>query len=786
MKYDKILIAASMAMLVWSCSDDNLPENSTPTTTGGEVQFGVALEGATASRTVYGAENNNKFPILWENGDEVKVMATTTQRQEGTYKVVFQDSETASQAAAGTLVKQGDGGVQWGDEDAANFYSVYPAAQVTEMNVGTRTMTCYLDNNQNDVVSYDATTKTHTAKADMGAGFLYATNYGAHQKEGAVNLLYKPISTALRFKLQAPGAGNSAVTISKITLQAPANTPIAGKFSVTFPETDPDANPTIKIGAVDNKEVFDYITIYSAYESGGFLTLSEGDQDVELNAFLLIPFDKTGANAIKLSDGWSLQVVTADGVTFTKNLAGTYTSAASADATDGNVLVPGQIHRFKNSLPRLNHTPEFDVSKWMTYIPRNVYLSEISIPGSWNSVNSDFQGDVTNIATQYSYGVRAFHLDCRWKITKREHVTYAQPDEIGDLSVADGGETFDIKTGAFASAQGKVMRQDATAFADYLKTVTDKVNEKEYMVVFCTWAQNSYVKPDKTWMQAVSEACASNATVYDARNLTPSTLVNDVLGKVIVIVNCESKVADLDLPADSKCLFVNVPMTLTEANFNFTASPKYNIDYLYNSSKTSTGVYFANTQAQISSNTGSGIQTDDRGYAPTLAMRQEIGGNILSAMQTYYNNKDTYPHNAWIYLGLGGYLVSRSNASAVSGSYATVAKTMNDWIGGIVDNMSPTPDETQGQTPYYPVGLVMMNFVNDYKDTVEKILRLNNLYQKVFDPYSPAWPDMQTGGNTNGGGGDTSGGDTDGGDSGSQTTKSAGSFTADTNNWEVF
>lgn len=778
MKYDKILIAASMAMLVWSCSDDNLPGNSTPTTSGGEVQFGVALEGATASRTVYGDEKNYKFPILWENGDKVKVMATTTQRQEGTYKVVFQGSETAFQA--GTLVKQGDAGVQWGTEEKANFYSVYPAAQVTEMNVGTRTMTCYLDNNQNDVVSYDATTKTHTAKADMDAGFLYATNYDAAQKDGAVNLLYKPISTALRFKLQAPGEGNSAVTISKITLQAPENTPIAGKFTVQFSETDPDANPTITIGAVDNKEVFNYITIYSAYENGGYLTLNMGDQDVELNVFLLIPFDKTGTNAIKLSDGWSLQVVTADGYTFTKNLAGTYTSATSADATDGNVLVPGQIHRFKNSLPRLNHTPEFDVSKWMTYIPRNVYLSEISIPGSWNSVNSDFQGAYTNIAEQYKCGVRAFHLDCRWKITSRKHLTYAQPDEVGNLSVADGGDTFNVKNYSAASSQGKVMRENATDFADYLKAVTDNVSEKEYMVVFCTWAQDSYVKSDKTWMQAVSDACYNNATVYDARNLKPSSLVNDVLGKVIVIVNCESAVLDLTLPENSKCLFVNVPMTLTKANFDFTESPYYNIDYLYNSSKNKNGVYFANTQAQISSNSNSGILTDRRGYAPTLAERKTIAGNILLAMQNYYSNKDTYPHDAWTYLGLGGYLVSGSSADVVADSYAEVASKMNQWIEGIVDKMSPTPDETQEQTPYYPVGLVMMNFVYRDKTTVEKILRLNNLYQKVFDPYQPAWPEKQNGGN------DNTDDNTGGGDSSSQATKSAGSFSADTSSWEVF
>ena len=40
--------------------------------------------------------------------------------------------------------------------------------------------------------------------------------------------------------------------------------------------------------------------------------------------------------------------------------------------------------------------------------------------------------------------------------------------------------------------------------------------------------------------------------------------------------------------------------------------------------------------------------------------------------------------------------------------------------------------------PFYPVGIVLMNYVNDYKDTVKNILMLNNKYPLRYDSNKPA------------------------------------------------
>ena len=52
--------------------------------------------------------------------------------------------------------------------------------------------------------------------------------------------------------------------------------------------------------------------------------------------------------------------------------------------------------------------------------------------------------------------------------------------------------------------------------------------------------------------------------------------------------------------------------------------------------------------------------------------------------------------------------------------------------------MGTTPEGQSVKVPYYPVGIVLMNFVNDYASTVKNILMLNNKYRLQYDPNKPS------------------------------------------------
>ena len=714
MRTHNYLLGLSLLALV-ACNQENMPERPTPTP-GAEVKFGVSLNKTDVTRTIYGEENAEKtaFPIYWVDGD--KVLVTSPQclngRNTAQYKVT---ANTTTQNYADRLDKTGAAGVQWGQADKADFYSVYPADNAS---VQGTTFSLTMPNVQRETVRLD----NKKAYADMNACFM-----GAVSKEvpngDEVNLTYTPLSTAIRFTLRGPSAGvgqtNSEVTISKVVLKA--DKPIAGDFTVDMSTPE----PTVKLGS----NTYNEITLYAYYAStGGYLTLKVGEQ-VELNAFV-IPYEGLAVNA-----NWKLEVTTAEGAVYTTSLNGT---------GDGK-LMPGKIHRFLGQLPSLPApTNEWDPSNWMVNIPRNVYLSEISIPGSWNSLNMDFQyaadgsstlgfSDAEQIAAikaQYKAGARAFHIDTRWK-AQRSGYWPSYKYTITGLSVANGGDgrTYDM-------SGGQVMQDDNVTFETVLNTITSQVQPDEYMMVFCTFAQDSHEETKNGWLQAISDVCASNSKVVDGRTISANSVVGDVLGKVIVIVNCPEDPNDIkNLPQGSKCLFTYTPITLDKTRYK---DLPYATGKIKNCGVPALIMYSSQAQTMATLDAESGFTDKGRGYCPTLAERIEKSQNILNFSKENFG-KTNYEHAHWLYHGLGGYSIERHSLipNKHLNNQKDVAKKLNPWIDGKIKKMSAHPDASQGQTRYFPVGMVLMNYVTDDvygKPVLLDILSLNNKFRKAYDP----------------------------------------------------
>ena len=718
MRTHDYLLGLSLLALV-ACNQENMPERPTPTP-GAEVKFGASLNETGVTRTIYGKENTEKntFPIYWVKDD--KVLVTSPQclngRNTAQYKVTV---ESDKQNYATSLDKTGAVGVQWGQDKTADFYSVYPADNAS---VQGTTFHLTMPNAQTDILKLGS--RKSKAYADMNACFMGAVSKGV-TNGSEVNLTYTPLSTAIRFTLRGPssaeGQTDSEVIISQVVLKA--DQPIAGDFTVDMNTPE----PTVKLGS----KTYNEITLYTHYaETGGYLTLGLNDE-VELNAFV-IPYENLAVN-----ENWKLEVTTAQGVVYTTPLGGT---------GDGK-LMPGRIHRFKGKLPSLPApTTDWDPSNWMVNVPRNVYLSEISIPGSWNSLNKEFQYaanrsselDVNSveaqkaaIADQYKVGVRAFHIDTRWKASREWSLfnPVGWVYTITGLSVANGGDgrTYNI-------SGGKVMKDDNISFETVLSSITSHVKPKEYMMVFCTFAQHSYEKTEGEWMKAISDACAKNDRIIDASKISANTVVGNVLGKVIVIVNCLKDPNTItNLPhGSSKCLFTYSPITLNEGNF-------HKLDYCFgeivNSASPTLKMYSSQAQTMATLDAKSGFTDDDRGYCPTLVERTDKSQNILNFSNENFG-KTNYEHVHWLYHGLGGYSITKKNGEHLT-NQKEVANALNLWMDSRIRLMSAHPDPSKGQTRYYPVGLVLMNYVTDATygvPVVKGILSHNNKFRKAYDP----------------------------------------------------
>lgn len=708
--YDYLLGLSLLALV--ACNQENMPERPTPTP-GAEVKFGASLNKTDVTRTIYGEENTEKhvFPIYWVQDD--RVLVTSPQclngRNTAQYKVTV---NTTTQNYATSLDKTGAAGIQWGQADKADFYSVYPADNASVL--GT-TFSLTMPNVQRETLELRG--NDQKAYADMNACFM-----GAVSKEvpngSEVNLTYKPLSTAIRFTLRGPSASvgqtDSEVIISKVVLKA--NQPIAGDFTVDM-STE---TPTMELGT----NTYNEITLYTYYAStGGHLALRVGES-VELNAFVIPHKD------LAVNDNWKLEVTTAEGVVYTTSLKGT---------GDGK-LMPGKIHRFKGQLPSLPApTTKWDPSNWMVNIPRNVYLSEISIPGSWNSLNDDYQ-DVNGsteekckaaIDAQYKAGVRAFHIDTRWTPKRNPYDivtnTFVSAPTILRLGTAVGGATNNY-------GGEKLTRKDNLSFANALEYIAYHVQPKEYMIVFCTFAQKSYEETEGGWMQAVSDACAADDRIIDARTISANTVVGDVLGKVIVIVNCAKNPSKIDnLPKGSKCLFTYTPLELDENRYK---TQQWCTGAIANCADASLNMYSAQAQIMASPmDATSGYTVSGRGYAPAWAERKQKTENILKWSLDNFQ-KTNYAHCDWLYNGLGGYLCE-SGGKEVEGSYREVAEKLNLWIDDKIKKMSAHPDPSQEQTRYFPVGMVLMNYVTDAvygKPVLLDILSINNKFRKAYDP----------------------------------------------------
>lgn len=725
MKSSKYFLISILALLACSCKDTEL--SSTQPTPGEEVKLGAILE-KNVSRTIYGDKVDGAYPIYWVDGDKVLVFSPDCASKGGVgsanYKVNV--GGNTQQNYANSLEKTGDIGVRWGnDTGSASFYSIYPASSLyTQLSSDCKTLTLTMpvqqDNNFERVTGSDGKEEI-VARPDMRACFMYA--YTPDVPSGdIVNLKYKPLTTAIRFKLLGPITGDP-VTINYVRVYAPEGTSINGTF--VFKDV------TQGTGIPDAINGLNYVTMNVANaHTGAYLELGPGES-VDLNIFLLL------GKRLTIGEGWYIEVGSASGKSYKMPLD------LKAGAEGNSELIPGMVHQLPD-LPPLK-SDSWNVADWMRNLQRNVYLSEISIPGSWNSLNSEYQPGLTSsITSQYNIGVRAFHLDTRW-IAERSGWPWNYQYTVQGLGIANGGDTYNT------GGDQRYMVPGAPTFKKQLEAIVAKVDPEEYMVVMCTFAQGSVdYKYDgsKNWIHKISEICneinsSSDATykdkIVDGSQLKPTSVVADVLGKVIVIVNTSTS-GDIN---DSRCLFMDMGMALNETEFK--NNDYYDVPLKWFNS-TESGIRIFATHAQLTTNdqnSTNGTDQGSRGYAPTLLERKNKVESILNVSMKNHADVNNYTQSAWMYLGLGGY-VDDDNIEPVSTYF-------KDWLGGKITDMY-TNDS------YYPIGLVFFNSVSTLNNTadvslVQEVLEMNNKYRKAYDPNrSPvdgSYINSSNGGSTN-------------------------------------
>lgn len=505
------MFAASLLML-GSCSEKEIAE--VPVQTGDEIHFGPSTPDKVDTRTIYDTptqdtEGNWYFPVHWEQDDEIAVycpQASQPASQLVDYKIT---PDTDNPATSAAVTKIGDGaGLQWGSSDEHRFYGFYPASAVE----GTETDGRIIGKIpvEQKVVRWESKTAddgtiTYNGVPDTDLAYMWA--YTSVNKSELVNnpdipLKFHPLVTILEIIVNGPAENSSPIQVSNINVTGVDGVALAGQFSCLISDQSGTCTP------LNNSTVTNRISI-SCYDNNEkeFITLKHGDK-INVKAFIIpneVNIDKQQI---------SITVSTVNGAAKTKTLQ-----------TDE--IKAHKVNRV--SLPALTSG---GTNYWLSNLDPNIYLSELSLPGSkmsfsttGNDGTEKFQ--TQSLETQFMDGVRAFVVQTKTNTTY--NYTY-------NVTGATVNEKYTGSTLESILSELKTLLDEAQS--------KNKKNEFAFVQITYDGATSNYDLnggAERYWIEGIEYELnkLKNNNTYNiyTDQITPNTKLGDVGGKIVLKVN---------------------------------------------------------------------------------------------------------------------------------------------------------------------------------------------------------------------------------------------------------
>ena len=749
----KIIYLSLPAILFTACSDEDNVAGIQPTP-GEDVMFTTSVGATTGSRTIYADEatGDASWRINWLNGDMINVYSPqcATGFQMAPYKVVNakadgSDDNTLNYALKLDLVNET--GVRWGTSNKANYYAVYPYVQGYEnfTMVGTHaSIKAKVEANQvNNVPTYVSADNNIFVKGDMPNNVMYANTLNVDNGTSPVNLKFVPASAVLQFNLGCLSVGASAtgvvdkpITIQSITITSPNSMPIAGTLTMNFENVDnATGKPLISVSDGTNS-----VTLATQY-NGKNVEIPAGGT-MTANVFVAVPDD-----GYDMSSGWTITV---------KAMEGTFSKVLSAASGDNVMLKAGEIHQI--NLPKFNRETEwtYEGGSWISTIPSNVYISELSLPGAWYSYdaargdkNEGYQAAIsttvtTAMQTLFNAGVRAFHLETR----------------VGGTSGLFAGDQNDATVVISGTGDNTSdYYRDATAINDVVTAIAGAVaNTQEYAVLMLNYTEaTTQGGTNATWRGLWLQKLKSVLDGLNLSNLVTSvdknTTLGQVRGKLIVLV-CVDAESEQSTTIPSALLAytkldwsAETQYTSLVSNMNWSTWPG-----VTSTTINKTGFFLnytvANRTLCATTRSGRGIPLispyrwtfkgflDTFDTYPTMTDRKKAINNLISNSKGDYEASE---HNVWFLIGAGGTCSSVGSEGGVptngphyvagGSSYSSDAKEigLNQFLAEAIDSKIANSEPS-------PMGLVYVNQItgnnNTYhgSDLIKAIIEMNNKF----------------------------------------------------------
>ena len=695
------LFAAAL-VAVSGCQDETVENPVTPAQTGDEITFGSSLLDV-QTRTIYGDEAvNGAYPVYWENGDQIAIYCPqAAQGNLVTYKVT-PDETNAAHSSAVTKVNTDQAGLQWGKEETHKFSAFYPADKIEGMEDGKLKGIIPLDQNPKEWkrTENEAGGITYTGVANTDYAFMWA--YNEHDKSDGsdVSLVFKPWVTILDVEINGPADDGEEIKMSAVQLRSQNYETLNGEFLIDFTSVEqnpesPDAAPTY-IQSGNPNSTRSQITIQFYDQSlnngqGDFITLKKNDKIVV--RFYLLPKDG-GYDTSTGRQDLQLRVTPYNSAVLVRTL-----NAEGGQQVGG--ILPHKVN--KVILPPVNQTgPNY----WMSSLNPNIYISELSLPGSkmsasttGNSANVVYQN--LDISEQFKNGIRGF-LFQTCGINDGGLGIFEEPDM--NLYLAING----IKKNT------KVIKciED---IANGLRAAEEAGKNQEYAFVLLAFSEgpseghgstNNY----RAWMEAIEEelkdmtATTANQEKYRIfeGEITPQTKISDVAGKIIVKVNYNE-----DYQAEHVSASARIPALFTQWKVPYVEN---GVDMRWGSPNPSVTPKLKWLYQEVTA-------VGDGGEATLEQKKQYIEALFTKSVDFYKNNND---NSMWFMNDLGGSMTGMGNGDKeTSEGVLELTKILGPYATQILQKR---PEDAS-------LGIVYMNFAdpkNQYSGNLIQTIINNN------------------------------------------------------------
>lgn len=706
MKKNIFLIAGiALTAMLSGCADENLDNTvKNPVKSGEEIMFGSELSGDAdvieakpGTRTVYGDRNKNGVPVYWEadGTDEIAIFCNQASQPANhlvNYKIT-PDETNHEIAATVAKVNTSEAGLQWGDLDTEHrFYAFYPASAVKgsaeENQTGQITANIPVTQQvqewrQGTFESSDTEFNGRTVYfglPNMDYAYMYAYNAvtpSEVDKSQAINLQFHNLVTVLDITVQGPSSGTATITNINVDAIEGEEPILTGDFTCNIRNTETGVIGTCEpVGDFNEERGRISIPCYDK-KTGQFIQLGPNEL-LNVKAYI-IPQD---INNTVTKQTLRVTVSLLNGAPCRKTLQ-------TADVT------PHKINRV--ILPPLTIG---GTNYWMSSLDPDIYVSELSIPGSKFSVLTSANGasrvyQNATIQQQFEDGVRAFIFQTA---TNSKNMG-AQYD---NLYVVCEDKSRNVMTLSDAIKQ----------IASYLDVCEQNGKTNEFAFVMLTYSSGDVPWLDdpqgydneQYWIDKLREEVNNIAGVAANRiytdEITPNTTINDVKGKIILKANYNSK------NMISRYGTTTAPIMFTYWE-SATGPDGYQEENGGMPMDWGTPVWYENSNAALRWYYQEVTSVGNGQEATTQEKKDGIQNLFRKSVDLYHNDTS---HKTWFMNDLGGYYSDNADINGRGTGIQALAIDMNQM--GV--------DELQNREENAGLGIIFMNFADKQTESGAK------------------------------------------------------------------